>query len=356
MLVTYKQLVLSFFLSLLVSFGITQGTDTCVQSVYAPLPQTAIGPPVSNVTGYRIEDFGQGAYMVTEGVYQALVLVSEESVIVVDAPPTMGKKLVAAIRSLTDKPISHVIYSHHHADHIGGASLLGNPPDVTFISHRLTAAELAQVPDPSRRPAPNVVFDKSFTLEVSNQTLELRYQGPNHDPGNIFIYAPAQKVLMLVDVVFPGWVPFAYLGESQNIPGYIKAHDQILAYDFNHYIGGHLGRSGVRADVITQKEYVHDLYNNCAEAIALSASPPNATNSISIFTLLPPIIAKNPGNSWAEFKVYLNIVAAYCANTTNEKWVGRLGAADVFGFENAQAMIEALRIDYDVLGPFAVQP
>ncbi|MCJ1354762.1 MAG: hypothetical protein MMC33_004751 [Icmadophila ericetorum] len=335
----YKQLVLSCIFSLYTSYGISQGTGACIQSVYPPLPQTAIRPGVSNATGYRIEDFGQGAYMVTEGAYQSLVLVSKTSIIVADAPPTIGNKLVAAIRSLTYLLISHVVYSQHHADHIGGTSLLGSPPVVTFISHRLTAGELAQVPGPHRRPARNVVFDK-----------------PNHDPGNIFIYAPVQKVLMLVDVVFPGWVPFAYLGESQNIPGYIKAHDQILAYDFNHYIGGHLDRSGIRSDVLTQKEYVNDLYKNCAAAIALSASPPNATNPISAETLIPPVIADNPGNSWAEFKIYLNTVAAYCANTINQKWLGRLGATDVFGFENAQAMIEALRIDYDVLGPFGVQP
>jgi hypothetical protein len=36
--------------------------------------------------------------------------------------------------------------------------------------------------------------------------------GTNHLPGNIFIYAATkQRVLMLVDIVFPGWVPFPYL-------------------------------------------------------------------------------------------------------------------------------------------------
>lgn len=36
-----------------------------------------------------------------------------------------------------------------------------------------------------------------------NQTLELRYDGENHARGNIYIYAPAQKLLVLIDVVFP---------------------------------------------------------------------------------------------------------------------------------------------------------
>jgi hypothetical protein len=41
----------------------------------------------------------------------------------------------------------------------------------------------------------------------------------------IFLSIPkAQKALMLVDVVFPGWVPFSQLAASSNIPGWIAAH------------------------------------------------------------------------------------------------------------------------------------
>ena len=269
---------------------------------YAPIPATGFGPPVSNTTGFRVQSFGQGAYMVTDGAYQALFLVACSSVVVADAPPTIGHNILKGIRTVTDLPISHVIYSHAHADHIGAAYLLQGP-NVTFVGHEQTKSALAQTPDP-HRPAPNVTFDDSYTLKVCNQTLSLSYQGPNHQPGNTFIYAPLQKVLMLVDIVFPGWVPYDSLAESQNIPGYIKAHDQILAYDFTHYLGGHLNRAGTREDVQIQKEYVTDLYNNCAEAILLSASPPNATNPLSAQTALGPVIAANPGNSWAEFNYY----------------------------------------------------
>ena len=57
-------------------------------------------------------------------------------------------------------------------------------------------------------PIPNETFSNNYTLEIGNQTLQLEYYGYNHFPGNIFIYAPKQKVLMLVDIIFPEWVPF----------------------------------------------------------------------------------------------------------------------------------------------------
>jgi hypothetical protein len=41
-------------------------------------------------------------------------------------------------------------------------------------------------------------------------------------------------VLILIDIVSPGWTPFSGLGEAKSLPGYINADAQILSYDFNH--------------------------------------------------------------------------------------------------------------------------
>lgn len=77
----------------------------------------------------------------------------------------------------------------------------------------------------------------------------------------------------------------------------------------------------------------------------------------NVSATLGPIAEQNPGNTWAQFKAYLKVAAGLCAKNTNEKWVGKLAGVDVFGWENAYKVIEALRIDYDVLGPaFGVQP
>ncbi|KAL8870776.1 MAG: hypothetical protein Q9174_003255 [Haloplaca sp. 1 TL-2023] len=291
--------------------------------------------------------------MVTDGLYQSIFFVSPHSVVVVDAPPSIGPKLLEGIRSITNVPVSHVVYSHAHADHIGAAYLFKSL-NVKFVAQEETLTELALVND-SARPLPNFTFSKKFHLRLSNQTLELSYPGPNHQPGNIFIYAPVQKILMLVDVVFPGWVPYDSLGESQNIPGFIKAHDQILEYDFDHYIGGHLNRVGTRRDVVIQQEYITQLYDNCKTAILLSAARPNASNPLSIQTSLVPIETSDPGNSWATFNTYAHqVMGEWCANKTTAAWLGRLAGADVYGQSHADTMISSLRIDFGVLGPFGV--
>ena len=39
---------------------------------YAPIPQTGNGLPIDPKIGYAVENFGAGAYMVTDNIYQAM--------------------------------------------------------------------------------------------------------------------------------------------------------------------------------------------------------------------------------------------------------------------------------------------
>jgi len=93
----------------------------------------------------------------------------------------------------------------------------------------------------------------NFPLVVGSQTLQLQYPGPNHEPGNIGIYHAGQKVLMLVDVIYPGWMMWRRFGVSQDIPGYFDlVKTMSFRWDFNTLIAGHVGRAGTKADVAAQ--------------------------------------------------------------------------------------------------------
>ncbi|KAF2664360.1 Metallo-hydrolase/oxidoreductase [Microthyrium microscopicum] len=317
-------------------------------NTYLPVPSQAVGPPL-NAAGYRVESYGKGAYMVTNNQYQAMFFVSDKGVIVVDAPPTIGYNLLYAIGNITDQPITHQVYSHSHTDHIGGSGIL--PSGVKRIAHYLTKVYLEDTPD-ANRPLPDEIFADAYTLTVGNQTLELKYEGHNHHPGNIFIYAPVQKVLILIDIIFPGWVPYSALGATENVAGYIKAHDQALAYDFDVIVTGHLTRSGNRKDVEISKAYVLDLEQTCTEAYQIAASP---GNNISAQAIAAATLAVNPNNPYTALKAILTAMAEYCGNKTNGKFQDVIAGTDVYGFENAFKMTDSLRIELDAGGPFAVK-
>jgi glyoxylase-like metal-dependent hydrolase (beta-lactamase superfamily II) len=104
---------------------------------YAPIPPGALGPAL-NADGYFVGNIHGNLYWVTDSVYQAMFLTTRDGVVLVDAPPTIGHNLPRAIGVVTQangRPanVSHLVYSHSHADHIGASSLLG--ADVVRIRH-----------------------------------------------------------------------------------------------------------------------------------------------------------------------------------------------------------------------------
>ena len=142
------------------------------------------------------------------------------------APPTIGPKILKAIEEVAPgSKIVALIYSHAHIDHIGYASeITKTNPEMKIVAHEETRKILARADDPAR-PLPTMTFDtqdQNFEFKVGNQTLQLQYPGPNHEPGNIGIYHPNQKVLMLVDIIFPGWIMWRRFAVSQDIPGYFN--------------------------------------------------------------------------------------------------------------------------------------
>src|SRR5580692_5915609 len=198
----------------------------CPPPGYAPVPPSALGPAL-NADGYFVGPITDTLYWVTDSFYQAMFLTTRDGVVLIDAPPTIGHNLLRAIEAIASangmpSMVTHLVYSHSHADHIGASSLFDG--DVVRIGHAENRRLLLRDDDPNR-PPPTVTFEDRYVLEVGGEVLELAYHGPNQTPDNIFIYAPAHQTLMVVDILFPGWVPFKSLGIAEDIHGWIGAQD-----------------------------------------------------------------------------------------------------------------------------------
>jgi glyoxylase-like metal-dependent hydrolase (beta-lactamase superfamily II) len=309
-----------------------------VAAATAPVPPPAKGPAIPKA-GYLVTEIAANTYVLTDGIYQMIFLTTQDGVVAIDAPPTLGNNITRGISSVTRSPIRHAIYSHHHADHIGAASLYKG---ATIYAHKDAARLVRSAHDPNR-PTPKHTFSKSLDLNIGGERIQLDYHGTNHTPGNIFVYLPKKEVLMLVDVVFPGWVPFAYLAESQDVPGWLEAPAQALKYPFQTLVGGHLTRLGTRDDVVIQQAYAADLAAEAEKAIAN-------------FDITPIYSEVDPENTWAIFNGYLNALTDQVADAVTPRWTDKLGGADVYTQSNAYSVIESLRIDKGQLGPFGIHP
>jgi glyoxylase-like metal-dependent hydrolase (beta-lactamase superfamily II) len=288
-------------------------------------PEVGGGPVIPN-KGYSVEEIRDGLYWVSDGAYNTMFLVTREGVVAVDAPPTLGANYLKAIAGVTKQPVRYLIYSHEHTDHIGAAYRF--PKNVKIVAQKETAEILAQRKDP-RRPVPAITFTDSYELKLGGETLVLNYPGTNHERGNIFIYAPRQKTLMLVDVVYPGYMPYKNLGIAEDVPGYIEIHRKALQYNFLTFVAGHVTRLGDRSDVELSWEFVTDLYKTTIFALS--------SLSLGDFAKANASKAKD---KWDLHNEYEKAVVARCYNEFLPRWQDRLADSPTYLRDNCWAMME----------------
>jgi glyoxylase-like metal-dependent hydrolase (beta-lactamase superfamily II) len=299
---------------------------------YAPIPRSALGPAL-NEQGYYVGRVERNLYWVTDGTYQSAFLTTLDGIVLLDAPPTIGHNIqravdeIAAANGVSNK-VTHLIYSHHHADHVGASSLFDK--NVTRIGHEETRRLLLRDDDPARPPNEETFGDRR-TLEIGGERIDLAWHGPNHSPDNIVIHLPDHDTLMLIDIVNPGWAPIYLSNLTDDIPGYLEAPTNALAYSWKHFIGGHNGRLGTRDDVTLHQQYMADIADNSRKAID---------------TVDPtPYFQKYGENVWAALKGYLDEIAATAAAPVIEKYTGVIAAADVFTESTTFHVMQSIRLD-----------
>jgi glyoxylase-like metal-dependent hydrolase (beta-lactamase superfamily II) len=253
--------------------------------------------------------------------------------VVLDAPPTIGGNIqravdqIAAENGVSNK-VTHLVYSHHHADHGGASSLFGK--SVTRIGHEETRRLLLRDNDPAR-PAPDEIFQDRRTLDIGGERIDLAWLGSNHSPDNIYIHLPNHDTLMLIDIVNAGWAPVYICNLTEDVQGYMGAPEKALAYPWQHFIGGHLGRLATRDDVNLHQQYMADI---------------DASVRKTLPTIDPtPYFQKYGNNMWAAVKGYLDECTDAAAAPVIEKYTGVLAAADVFTASTTFWVMESIRLD-----------
>lgn len=299
---------------------------------YAPVPRSALGPTL-NEQGFYVGRVERNLYWITDGTYQSAFLTTRDGVVLLDAPPTIGHNIqravdqIAAENGVSNK-VTHLVYSHHHADHGGASSLFDK--SVTRIGHEETRRLLLRDNDPAR-PAPEETFQDRRTLEIGGERIELAWLGSNHSPDNIYIHLPEHDTLMLIDIVNAGWAPVYICNLTEDVQGYLGAPAKALAYPWKHFIGGHLGRLGTRDDVDLHQRYMADI---------------DASVRKTLPTIDPtPYFQKYGNNMWAAVKGYLDECTDAAAAPVIEKYTGVLAAADVFTASTTFWVMESIRLD-----------
>jgi glyoxylase-like metal-dependent hydrolase (beta-lactamase superfamily II) len=271
--------------------------------------------------GYAVRGVGGGVYVVSDNRWQSAFLVTDEGVIVFDAPASFGKSLPSAIAKVTDKPIKMLIYSHVHKDHLAGSVAFKDVKGLKIVALDTVADFLSEMSDPQRL-LPNETFASKNTVTLGGRVVELSRRSYHSNEGDLLIFIPHARFLMAVDSVTPGYAPFEGFDLTTNFHQYLRVFDQLLAYDFDTFVGGHLTSIGTRRDVEIAKEYTLDVYNTVKRihnTMDQSAVVANAVN-----------ILGSDDNEFLLFKILLDKVAGDAVKELQPRWIQRLAGVDVW--------------------------
>lgn len=181
-------------------------------------------------------------------------VITPAGVVVIDAlgSPALAERLLAQIARITPLPVTHLIVTHYHADHIYGLQTF-KARGVRILAHQ--AARLYLNSDTARLRlqasredmAPWVNEDTRLVeadewlagdrdLTVGGVRFEIRAVGPAHTPEDLVVYVPSDKVLYAGDLVFRSRIPYVGQADSRQ---WIVALERLLTFDATVIVPGH---------------------------------------------------------------------------------------------------------------------
>ncbi|GAB5509109.1 MAG: MBL fold metallo-hydrolase [Hyphomicrobiales bacterium] len=215
--------------------------------------------PINTEFGLHVSEIEPGLFFVSDLVYQSAFAVTDDGVVVFDAPPSFGEGLRLAIEmTAPDAPITHFIMSHGHRDHNGGGHTFADIDGLEVIAAQAVAETLEAFPldgvlDPTR------TFKDTLGLTIGGVDIELTTINFHAEDTDVMIYLPEERFLMAIDTITPGEVPFMNFGATTNVNAYMESFDAFLAYDFEHVLSGHVSVLGNRQDVEIARDYAFDV-------------------------------------------------------------------------------------------------
>jgi glyoxylase-like metal-dependent hydrolase (beta-lactamase superfamily II) len=165
-------------------------------------------------------EVGPSLYAFTaEGDPNTGVIIGDESVMVVEAQatPRLARKVIECIRSVTDKPISHLVLTHYHAVRVLGASAYGAREVIMSEAARGMveergaedwASEFGRFPrlfqGHEEIPGltwPTTTFSEAMTVYLGKRKVEIMHLGRAHTAGDAVVWVPDAEVMFTGDIV-----------------------------------------------------------------------------------------------------------------------------------------------------------
>jgi glyoxylase-like metal-dependent hydrolase (beta-lactamase superfamily II) len=179
-------------------------------------PAAPAGQPAPRVVD--VEKLRDNLYMMRGGGGNSAVFITSTGVVVVDTKnPGWGQPLLDKIKTVTDKPVTMIINTHTHGDHVSGN--VEFPATVEVVTHASTAKNMEEMrpasgitPPPGQAPPGNIfkanngrgmpkrTFTDKMTIGKGADQIDLYYFGRGHTNGDAWVVFPALRFMHAGDI------------------------------------------------------------------------------------------------------------------------------------------------------------
>ncbi|WP_225379048.1 MBL fold metallo-hydrolase, partial [Escherichia coli] len=180
---------------------------------------------------YILQKIGERTYYVQRYFYSTTFYVGDKGVLLFDAPEGRGKYLLQAIRDVTPLPVTALVYSHYHVDHIGDSPFWNDEAKKEGVNLRIIA---------SKATAEKMQFKKDDQFKFEKQTIELhRFVKAGHTDDHSVWLLKQEKVAHSPDLLNPDQLPMMGFAVSDTLVYHDSNLRQVEMLDWKYFIGGH---------------------------------------------------------------------------------------------------------------------
>ena len=248
----------------------------------------------------KLTEIGPGLYAFTAaGDPNSGVIIGDDSVMVIEgqATPRLARKVIAAIRTVTDKPISHLVLTHYHAVRVLGASAFGAGQVIMSAKARAMVAERGAedwASEFGRFPRlfqgheeipgltwPTLTFDTAMTVYLGRRRVDIRHLGRAHTAGDAVVLVPDANVMFTGDIV--EYHSACYCGDG-HFADWPATLNRIRSFDLDAIAPGRgdalVGRAMVEAGLAATADFVQSTYQPAAKVAAKGGSLKQAWDAV----------------------------------------------------------------------------
>jgi len=261
-------------------------------------------PATTQDSATHMVEIAKGVYSYSPGDHlYSMFVVTPDGVLAIESMNTPhAKGMLAAIRSVTDKPVRFLFHSHNHWDHASGGQVFRDAGAQT-VAHAEAAAWMKANPNPDMVPPSETWRGARKDVTVGGVTLELHYLGMNHGLGMTVFLLPAQKVAYIADLVTPNRLMFGIVPDF-NIREWERSLEILSKMPFEKAVYSHNElpdalAGGTRAHVDETLAFIRDL------RAALFAEMKAGTD----FMMVPSTVRLPRYAKWAMYDQWLEMNA-----------------------------------------------